>query len=70
MQRRFILIVILAAIAFTGLIQAQEVMGPRIVAKEIKYDFGKVIQGTQAIHVFEVRNGGTEQLIIDRVASS
>ncbi len=57
-------------IAFAGTLLAQEVKGPMIVAKEVKYDFGKVVQGKQVSHVFEVRNAGTEPLIIDRVVPS
>lgn len=56
--------------AFAGHLPAQEVKGPKLTAVEIKYDFGKVIQGTQVSHVFEVRNVGNEPLIIDRVVPS
>jgi hypothetical protein len=49
---------------------AQEVKGPRIEVKEMQYDFGKVVQGTRAEHVFEVRNAGNEPLIIERVVPS
>ncbi len=54
----------------TGSLQAQEVKGPKISAAEIKYDFGEVVQGMQASHIFEVRNVGDEPLIIDRVVPS
>ncbi len=57
-------------IAFAGVLPAQDVKGPMIVAKEVQHDFGKVVQGKQVSHVFEVRNAGTEPLIIDRVVSS
>jgi hypothetical protein len=60
--------IVLAVI--TGHLQAQEVKGPKISAVEIKYDFGKVAQGMQVSHVFEVRNVGDEPLIIDRVVPS
>ncbi len=49
---------------------AQESRGPRIVVDEARYDFGKVAQGTQATHTFEVRNAGTEPLVIERVQPS
>ncbi|HUI46915.1 MAG TPA: DUF1573 domain-containing protein [Nitrospirota bacterium] len=55
---------------FAGHLLAQEVNGPKLEAVEIKYDFGKVIQGTQVSHIFEVRNVGNEPLIIDRVVPS
>lgn len=54
-------------VAFAGLLPAQEVKGPRIEVKEMRYDLGKVVQGVQASHVFEVRNVGSEILVIDRV---
>ena len=62
-------IIILAAV-FAAQAPAQEAKGPKIEIRELKYDFGKVVQGTQATHVFEVRNTGTEPLIIERVQTS
>jgi Protein of unknown function (DUF1573) len=59
-----------AAALFAGILSAQESKGPKIAITEIKYDFGKVVQGTVASHVFEIRNVGNETLIIDRVAPS
>jgi hypothetical protein len=50
-----------------GTSSAQENRGPRIVVDEIRYDLGTVAQGTQASHVFEIMNDGTETLIIERV---
>jgi hypothetical protein len=49
---------------------AQEYSGPKIEVKEIRHDFGKVVQGTQASHVFEIKNAGKETLVIERVQSS
>jgi len=60
----------IALTMFAGQLPAQEVKGPKIVAVEVKYDFGKVIQGNQVSHIFEVRNVGNEPLIIDRVVPS
>lgn len=62
--------VVMMVIGFTGLLPAQEVKGPKIAVKEISHDFGKVTQGTQVSHVFEVSNAGTEPLIIERVQTS
>lgn len=62
--------VLLVAFLYVGPVTAQEAKGPKIEVKEMKYDFGKVVQGTQATHVFEVRNAGTEPLIIERVQTS
>ncbi len=49
---------------------AQEASGPRIEVRESRHDFGKVVRGVQVAHVFEVRNAGSEPLIIDRVDAS
>ncbi len=57
-------------IAWAGVVQAQDAAGPAIEAKEVTYDFGKVVQGTQVSHVFEVRSAGNEPLVIDRVVPS
>jgi uncharacterized protein DUF1573 len=58
------------AIGFAGLSAAQEVKAPKISAKEVKYDFGKVVQGTQATHVFEISNTGNDTLVIEQVQTS
>ncbi len=70
MKKVSVLCVVMVAVAIAGLLPAQEVKGPRIAAKDAQYDFGKVVQGTQVSHVFEVRNAGNEPLIIDRVVPS
>ena len=70
MKRIVWLSVLLLALLYAGLVAAQGAGGPKIEVKEMKYDFGKVVQGTQATHVFEVRNAGTEPLIIERVQTS
>ena len=66
----FLFGLMIAAALFAGILSAQEFKGPKLVAAEIKYDFGKVVQGTVASHVFEIRNAGDEPLIIDRVVPS
>jgi hypothetical protein len=53
-----------------GSLVAQENKGPRIEIKEMQHNFGNVVQGTQAIHVFEVHNAGDNPLIIERVQST
>jgi len=63
-------IAVLLLVVLAGVLPAQEVKGPRIEAKEVQYDFGKVVQGTLVSHVFEVRDTGSEPLIIDRVVPS
>ena len=62
--------IIIAAIAWAGLLPAQEAKGPKIVATEVQYDFGKVVQGTLVSHVFQIRNEGSAPLDIERVQSS
>lgn len=70
------LIVIAAAvlIAAAGVAAAvpapEEHKGPRIEIKQDRYDFGKVTQGEQAVHVFEFRNAGDEVLEIQKVQTS
>lgn len=54
----------------TTLSSAQIAAGPRITVAEMQHDFGTVVQGTQVEHIFELKNAGTEQLIIERVQSS
>lgn len=70
MKRIVWLSVLVATLLCAGLLSAQEVGGPKIEVREVKYDFGKVAQGTPASHVFEVRNTGTETLIIEKVQTS
>lgn len=70
MKRRFIGVAILAAVACAGLISAQEFKGPKLVAGELQYDFGKITEGTEAVHVFEIRSAGTGTLIIERIQTS
>ncbi len=54
----------------SGVVTALEQQGPRIEIREVRHDFGRVVQGTQVSHVFEVRSVGGEALVIERVASS
>jgi hypothetical protein len=62
--------VVMLAIGSAGSLTAQEIKGPKIAAKEMRYDSGNVVQGTQVNHVFEISNNGNEVLIIERVQSS
>ena len=66
-MKNFLIIVLVVMASFAGLLPAQEVKGPRIEVKETRYDLGKVVQGVQASHVFEIRSVGSETLVIDRV---
>lgn len=66
------ILAVIAVIMFTGpgVVTAVEQQGPRIEIREARHDFGRVAQGTQASHVFEVRSVGGEALVIERVTSS
>jgi len=61
---------VLVLFLFAGTLPAQELKGPRIEVKQEQFAMGSVEQGKQAVHVFEVRNAGTEPLLIDRVQPS
>jgi hypothetical protein len=41
--------------------------GPRATVKENEYDFGSVRRGASVIHVFTIKNEGTEDLVIENV---
>ena len=62
--------IVLVLFLFAGMLSAQEVKGPRIEVKQEQFTMGSVEQGKQAVHVFEVRNAGTEPLLIERVQPS
>jgi len=62
--------VLAVMVMLAGMLTAQESAAPRIIAAETSFDFGKVVQGTEASHVFEVRNGGNAPLEIERIQSS
>jgi hypothetical protein len=70
MKNTFWLSMTLVCFLCASIALAQENKGPRIELKEMQHDFGKVASGTQASHVFEVRNAGDEPLVIERVQST
>lgn len=70
MKKEAVLSVVFSLVLFVGLLSAQEHQGPRIEVREMRYDFGKVVQGTQVSHVFEVKSVGGEALEIERVQPS
>jgi Protein of unknown function (DUF1573) len=67
MKRMFLMSMVMAGLLCAGPLAALDNKGPKIEVKEMRYDFGKVVQGTKAEHVFEVKNVGSEQLVIDKV---
>ncbi len=70
MRRIFISVIMFAVVAAGGLCYGQEAKAPRMVVNEMRYDAGKVVQGTKVAHVFEIGNTGTATLIIERVQPS
>ena len=61
---------VLCFLLLAGTLSAQELKGPRIEVKQEQYAMGSVSQGEQVVHVFEIRNAGTEPLTIERVQPS
>lgn len=59
--------VVVLALGFSVPLAAQENQGARIEVNELRYNFGKVAQGVQASHVFEIRSVGTETLVIEQI---
>ncbi|MGC1455214.1 MAG: DUF1573 domain-containing protein, partial [Nitrospirota bacterium] len=64
------LCMVLAGLLYSGSLAALENDGPRIEIKEMRHDFGKVVQGAPAEYVFEIRNVGNAQLVIEKVQPS
>lgn len=70
-----IVLMVVAAVAVMAVLGvrapfAQAQKGPRIELKEERYDFGTIRQGQDAVHVFEFRNAGDEDLVIQKVQTS
>jgi hypothetical protein len=65
-----IMSMVMVGLLYAGPLAARDSTGPKIELKEMRYDFGKVAQGTPAEHVFEIKNTGSEPLIIEKVQSS
>jgi len=70
MKRIVFMSMVMAGLLYAGPVVAVDNAGPKIEIREMRYDFGKVIQGTTAEHVFEIRNAGSEQLVIEKVQPS
>ena len=67
MNKVVIAVLVLTAMVFSGELAAEERQGPRISVKEARYDLGKVDQGGQPEHVFEIKNVGDELLEIKQI---
>ncbi len=70
MKKTAVVFVFTALLFGVAALQAQEIRGPKIEVKGDRFDFGKVVQGTPAVHTFEVRNSGNEPLVIERVQTT
>lgn len=72
MQKLYTLLVILGLASFvhaqTGIKEPEA--GDVLLARETRYDFGKIPQGKPVTHIFEVVNTGTEPLQIENVQAS
>ncbi len=60
---------VLSLFLFAGTLSGGELKGPRIEVKLENYDMGTVA-GKQAVHVFVIRNAGSEPLMIERLQPS
>ena len=67
MNKVGISVLVLAAVVLAGSVSAGERQGPRISVKDARFDFGMVSQGTQAEHIFEIKNTGDELLEITQI---
>jgi len=70
MKKNVIPVIVAILLLTAGALPAQEVKGPRIEVKQERFDMGGIVQGKAAVHVFEVRNAGTEPLVIERLQAS
>jgi hypothetical protein len=70
MKRMVLMSVMMAGLLCAGPLAALDNKGPRIEIKEMRHDFGKVVQGTKAEYVFEIKNTGNEPLVIQKVQPS
>lgn len=70
MKRILLMCCVAVGVLCAGPLAALDTKGPRIEVRELRHDFGKIVQGTQVTHVFEVKNAGSEQLVIEKIQSS
>jgi hypothetical protein len=70
MKRIVFIGLVMVGLLYTGPLTALDNTGPKIEIKDMRYDFGKVVQGTTVEHVFEIKNVGSEQLVIEKVQPS
>jgi hypothetical protein len=66
-MKKIAVLMALVLLTIAGVSAGQEAFGPRLAIREFRHDLGKVRQGTQVSHVFELRNEGTDTLVIEKV---
>ena len=67
MNKVGIYLLVVASVVMSGGAAAEERKGPRISVSEARYDLGRVDQGLQPEHVFEIKNVGDELLEIRQI---
>jgi hypothetical protein len=70
MKRIVFIIMVMAGLLCAGPLAALDNRGPKIEVKELRHDFGKIVQGTTAEYVLEIKNVGNDQLVIEKVVPS
>ena len=70
MKRIVLMNMVVVGLLCAGPLAALDNNGPRIEIKEMRHDLGKVVQGTKPEYVFEIKNVGSEQLVIEKVQPS
>jgi len=63
-------IIILGGILVFSNIQKKSLLPPRLLVSELEWDFGKVKQGEKPTHIFTIKNGGEDDLIIEGLKPS
>jgi len=76
MRKNIIIFVLIGIIAILGgflvfnKIQTKSLLPPRLLISEEEWDFGKVKPGEKPTHIFTIKNGGEEELIIEGTKES
>jgi hypothetical protein len=66
-RKSFLLAGVLIAVFFVAYTVDAERKGPRIEIKQESVNLGKVFEGNQVRHTFEISNSGDETLVIEQV---
>lgn len=69
-MKRILVFFVAVLFAVSAAVSAQNAKGPKIEVKSARFDFGKVQQGREAVHIFEIRNTGDAVLEIQKIQSS